>query len=91
MTSPTDTIATLERYETAQETLGMMIAIRARWIYEEQQKPAPDASRIARWEVEQRQYTDEHDALQITDGADIERIIATYGPQTKAEFPDAAE
>lgn len=76
----------LARYETAQETLGMLVAIRSRWIHEEEQRPVPDTAKIALWEKEQAQFTDEDDALLMTDDAGIERIITVYGPVVKAGF-----
>jgi hypothetical protein len=76
----------LARYETAQETLGMLVAMRTRWIYEEEQRDAPDVGKIAQWEKEQAYFRDEDDALLFSDSGEIERVITVYGPLVKANF-----
>jgi hypothetical protein len=82
----TTTTESLARYETAQETLGMLVAMRTRWIYEEEQKAVPDVGKIAQWKKEQAYFVDEDDALLFTDSSEIERVITVYGPQVKANF-----
>jgi hypothetical protein len=77
----------LARYETAQETLGMLAAMRTRWIYEEEQKDTPDVGKIAQWKKEQAYFSDEDDALLFTDSGEIERVITVYGPMVKATLP----
>ena len=86
MTTMTEALA---RYETAQETLGMLVAMRTRWIYEEEQKDTPDVGKIAQWKKEQAYFSDEDDALLFTDGTEIERVITAYGPMVKANFAKA--
>jgi hypothetical protein len=82
----TTTIEALARYETAQETLGMLVAMRTRWIYEEEQTDAPDVGKIAQWKKEQAHFNNEDDALLFTDSVEIERVITGYGPLIKANF-----
>jgi hypothetical protein len=76
----------LGRYETAQETLGMMVAMRSRWIHEERQKQYPDTEKIALWKNEITQFSDEDDTLSMTRMDEVERVLATYCPIVKAHF-----
>ena len=85
----TTTTEALARYETAQEILGMLAAMRTRWIYEEEKKDAPDDDKIAQWKKEQAYFRDEDKALLFTDSGKTERVITAYGPIVKAHFAKA--
>ena len=74
----------LARFETAQETIGFLMALRTTWISDEKAKPAPDLASIARWSAERDRYWDEQDALSYDDVAGIERVIKDYGPLVRA-------
>ena len=76
----------LANFETAQETLGMMIAMRSKWIFDEKQKPFPDQNLIEKWENESFEFGIEDDVLSLYDEDGIERVISTYGPIVRAEF-----
>lgn len=76
----------LGRYETAQEALGMMVAMRSRWIHEETHKPDPDTAKIALWKNEITQFSDEDDTLSMARMDEVERVIKTCGPIVKAHF-----
>ena len=43
-------------YETAQETIGILIAARSSWVHKEIQKAAPNHSAIKQWRDEKRQF-----------------------------------
>ena len=74
----------LARFETAQETIGFLMALRTTWISDERAQPAPDLAKIARWSAERDRYWDEQDALSYDDQAAIERVIKDYGPLVRA-------
>lgn len=81
----------LARFETAQETIGFLMALRTTWISDERAQPAPDLAKIARWSAERDRYWDEQDALSYDDQAAIERVIRGYGPVAKAELERGRE
>ena len=74
----------LVRFETAQETIGFLMALRTTWISDERAQPSPDLAKIARWSAERDRYWDEQDALSYDDQAAIERVIKDYGPLVRA-------
>ncbi|MBU2708755.1 DUF2384 domain-containing protein [Zooshikella marina] len=75
----------LARYETAQEILGLLIAMRAEWIHEEQKTTHnPNHTRIDQWIAESSQYRKELHNLRINDHNKIDFIINEYGPIVKA-------
>lgn len=76
----------LARYETAQETIGVLIAMRSKWIYEEEQKPEPNQGLIRQWESEQDTFHDELNDLLIDDDDKIERVLNEYAPIVKAHM-----
>ncbi|MBU2708711.1 hypothetical protein KCM76_22150 [Zooshikella marina] len=73
----------LARYETAQEIIGMLISIRAEWIYEEKAKAKPDQEKIDKWMAESTSYRKELHNLRINDHNKIDFIINEYGPIVK--------
>lgn len=79
--SSTDLLA---RFETAQETLGMLVAMRTSLVFAEKRKARPDVNKIAQWESEITKYNDEDLSLRFSDTAEIERILTSYGPMVKA-------
>ena len=81
----------LARYETAQEALGMMVAMRSSWIADERSKKNPDATKIEQWRSEQREYGFAEEDLSLDDEAGIERILATYSPLVRANFEHLAK
>jgi len=76
----------LARFETAQEVPRFLMAVRSKLIYDEHKKAQPDATKIEQWEAERNELDDLEDALRFDDLAEIERIIATYGPQARQLF-----
>ncbi|MGY4831834.1 hypothetical protein ACVNIS_24890 (plasmid) [Sphaerotilaceae bacterium SBD11-9] len=74
----------LALYETAQETLGMLIAARSRLIGAERQKPAPDSKLIAKLQAEQNRFAELEDTLSLGDEATIKKVLADYGPIVRA-------
>jgi len=74
----------LARYETALETLGLMVAMRTHWIEDQLKQAVPDAARISQWEKEQDQFEQEESALLFEDTAGIENVIDTYGPVVRS-------
>lgn len=79
----------LARFETAQETLGMLVAIRTSLVYSEKRKAKPDANKITIWESEITKYNDEDLSLRFSDTTEIERILTSYGPMVKANSVNA--
>ena len=76
----------LALYETAIETLGMMVAVRSEWISAERKKSNPNKSLINKWEDEQIDFFLQDERLLLHDTAKIEEIIAVYAPIIKKEF-----
>ncbi|MBU2713890.1 hypothetical protein [Zooshikella harenae] len=76
----------LARYETAQETIGVLIAMRSKWIYEEEQKTELNQDLILQWENEQDTFHDELHDLLIDEYDKIERILSEYAPIVKAHM-----
>jgi hypothetical protein len=79
----------LARFETAQETLGMLVAIRTSLVYSEKRKAKPDVNKITIWESEIAKYNDEDLSLRFSDTTEIERILTSYGPMVKANSVNA--
>lgn len=80
----------LALYETAQETLGMLIAARSRLIGVERAKKAPDEQRIKSLQAEQNQFAALEDTLVLGDEATIKKVLAEYGPVVRAAAAAAA-
>jgi hypothetical protein len=76
----------LARYETAQEVIGMMIALCSTWIEQELAKARPDRDLTATWEAERSQLTGQRHGLTLADDAAIDRVLAEYGPIVKAAY-----
>lgn len=81
-----DTTERLATFETAQETLGMLISMRSAWIAEEETKSEPDLARIAEWSGERDAFVDQELSLRFTDTVGIARVLKTYGPIVRAHF-----
>lgn len=81
----------LARFETAQHIIGMMVAMRSRWISDEEKKLQPNRTQIAQWEQEQSKLDDQDNALLFDDSDGIEWVIASYGPVVKEQFSTPAE
>jgi hypothetical protein len=76
----------LARYETAQETLGLMIAAISKKIRDEKLKESPDNDLINTWKAEQNAFADKEDALLYSDTHGIDYVLKTYAPIVKASF-----
>lgn len=76
----------LARYETAQEIIGMMIALRSAWIAAELGRDAPDGTKVAAWETERSRLTGERQMLGMDDDGGIDRVLSEYGPIVKATY-----
>ena len=79
-----ETTLRLAEFETAKETLGMLLAARSRWIFEEEAKPRPDATRIGQWTRESEDLFRRERALRFDDLEAIDEVIRQYGPQVRA-------
>lgn len=76
----------LARYETAQEMIGLMAAMRSGWIGVEQSKPLPDLESIRQWRQERTDLLNQQEELRFDDTDAIENVVATCGPIVKAHF-----
>ena len=76
----------LARYETAQEIIGMMIALRSEWIGQERSKTEPDAQKIEAWLAEQDRLAAEEDGLSMDEADALDRVVREYGPIVRAAF-----
>lgn len=76
----------LSRFETAQETIGFMMAMRTEVIYNEEQKVHPDAAKIEQWNREFDQLANELYELHLNDDAAIQRVLDEYCPIVKADY-----
>ncbi|GHU14435.1 hypothetical protein FACS189441_4070 [Betaproteobacteria bacterium] len=85
------TMEQLARFENAQETLGMMVAIRTNWITQERRRDNPDNEKIACWQSERQEYEVMEDALRLDNEAEINRVLTTYNPQVRSAFEQPAE
>ncbi|WP_027710502.1 hypothetical protein, partial [Zooshikella ganghwensis] len=66
--------------------IGVLIAMRSKWIYEEEQKREPNQDLIRQWESEQDTFHDELNDLLIDDDDKIERVLNEYAPIVKAHM-----
>lgn len=69
----------LAQFECAVETIGNVIAIRAREIHEEKLKPIPDEARINALREDQAHLAMERHNLRLEDGEAIAQAIEHYG------------
>ena len=79
-----ETTLRLAEFETAKETLGMLLAARSRWIFEEEAKPHPNAARIGQWTRESEELFHRERALRFDDTEAIDEVIRHDGPQVRA-------
>ena len=73
----------LANYECALETIGNVIAIKARDIASEKVKLAPDEQRLRDLRQQQAGLADERGRLRIGDEAAVARAIEQYGKQVR--------
>jgi hypothetical protein len=76
----------LNLYETAQETIGLMLAMLTEEIQNEERKDAPDPAKLERLNADFDRLDGELYSLRITDAAAIQRVLNEYGPILKADF-----
>lgn len=81
-----NTTERLARYETAQEVIGMMIALRSAWIATELGKDVVRHDVVDAWREEQGRLTVERHQLLMDDDAGIDRVLREYAPIVKAAF-----
>lgn len=74
----------LADYECALETIGNVIALKARDIEEETAKPAPDADRLAELRRQQAELAGERSRLRINDHDAVARAVEQYGRLVRA-------
>ncbi|KPX83214.1 hypothetical protein [Pseudomonas meliae] len=74
----------LAAYEAASETIGNMIAIKARDIHAERSKAEPDKVLIDQLRAEQAELVVERSRLRIDDNTGVAHAIERYGPLVKA-------
>ncbi|CAG9260928.1 conserved hypothetical protein [Burkholderia diffusa] len=73
----------LANYECALETIGNVIALKARAIAAETAKSKPDEAVIAALRAEQIELVDERSRLRIGDSEAVARAIEVYGKQVR--------
>jgi hypothetical protein len=71
------------QYEVAREAITALMAFRSQWIFDEQQKPAPDLETIAGWRAERSQLAAQLQGLDVRDKDTVKRICREYGPEIK--------
>lgn len=76
----------LSNYECALETIGNVIALKARDIAEEQAKPSPDTNRITELRQQQAELAGERNRLRIRDDDAVIRVIEHYGNLVRASL-----
>ncbi|MCA8005158.1 hypothetical protein [Burkholderia cenocepacia] len=69
----------LANYECALETIGNVIALKARDLAEESAKLAPDAGQLTKLRQQQAEFAGERSRLRIGDHNAITRAIEQYG------------
>ncbi len=74
----------LADYECALETIGNVIALKARDIEEEKAKPTPDDDRLAELLRQQAELAGERSRLRIGDHDAVARAIEQYGALVRA-------
>lgn len=74
----------LAAFEAAMETIGNMIAIKARDIHAERSKGEPDQALIDKLRADQAELVVERSRLRIDDHVAVAHAIERYGPIVKA-------
>lgn len=85
------TTVRLARFETAQESVGMMIAMCSKLIAQERAKAVPDLNRIEALRERQGRYADEQNNLDFDDDNAIEWVYSYYCPLVRAGMLDGEE
>jgi hypothetical protein len=76
----------LNRYETAQETIGLMMAMFTEQIQSEEQKSEPNSDTLQRLNAEFDRLDAELYGLKMSDDEAIQRVLDLYGPILKADL-----
>ncbi|QHP92468.1 hypothetical protein EXE55_05285 [Burkholderia glumae] len=76
----------LSNYECALETIGNVIALKARDIAEKQAKLSPDTNRITELRRQQAELAGERSRLRIHDDDAVIRVIGHYGSLVRASL-----
>lgn len=84
--APMSTTERLAQLETAQEVIGMMIALRSEWIAAELLKDVPDSALVHEWSAERARLVAEEDALAITDSKGLEDVLARYAREVRKAY-----
>jgi hypothetical protein len=71
------------QYEVAREAITALMAFRSQWIFDEEQRAAPDHAAIERWEAESTALAAELRGLDVRDRERIAQICQTYGAEIK--------
>jgi len=74
----------LAAFEAAMETIGNMIALKARDIHNERSKDEPNQALIDQLRAEQAELVVERSRLRIDDNLAVAHAIERYGPIVKA-------
>jgi len=74
----------LAAFEAAMETIGNMIALKARDIHNERSKDEPNQALIDQLRAEQAELVVERSRLRIDDNVAVAHAIERYGPIVKA-------
>lgn len=76
----------LARYETAQETIGLLIADLAARMHKERNSDNSNQALIVQWKAEQSAFKAESDRLRFDDNHAIDRVINVYCPIVRALY-----
>lgn len=72
--------------EDAQDAVGDMISHLSEVIWRERDKLQPDHVQIAQWEIEQRAFWEEQDALSADDPVALSAVLDKYNPIIRARY-----
>jgi len=76
----------LARLETAQELIGLLIGVHSSASEAAFGAVPRDVAAVEREDAAVSSLSRELDSLRLGDDANIERVIATYGPMVRAEY-----
>lgn len=76
-------------FEAARECITDMIAIQTEAMELERGRAAPDAARLEALQARRVELGAELRGLRLGDAAAVQRILATYGPQLRADLAAA--
>jgi cob(I)alamin adenosyltransferase len=79
----------LAQLETAQETIGLLMAELSATLWRESRQDTPDQNRIDALESQFDACMHARDSLRLDDEAGLQRALAKYGPMARASLAKA--